>query len=171
MKVSKIVSEVLICFGFFALISTLVMRSAVANPPSSVVLTYDLNTQTLNVTVSHPGFTQSHYIATVEIRKNNAPETTGSYTSQPSETFTYSFSVVAIVGDNLAAKAICSIFGDNSGTITVQNSSQSNPNPDNPSPDTPNPTGIPGFPTFQLLFWAFIIVVGSIHVRRKSILC
>jgi hypothetical protein len=98
---------------------TLHPGAAVAHPPGAVMLTYDLPSQTLQVTITHTRFSDSHYINKLEIKKNGNLVSLKEYKSQPAETFTHPFKVTAVAGDILEATAHCSKFGSKSGKLTV----------------------------------------------------
>lgn len=93
-----------------------------AHAPSEVALSYDQENQTLNVTTVHKVSSPAgHYVARVEIFKNDQKILSHDYTSQPSASgpFTYSYAVNASSGDVLKAKAFCSIAGSKSGELKV----------------------------------------------------
>ena len=100
-----------------------------ATTPSSVDLAYDIGTQTLSVTISHPvADPNTHYIKTVEIKKNSQSLIVYNYTSQPTtSSFTYTYSVEALAGDVIEATATCSIIGSKSGSGTASTSLQDLP--------------------------------------------
>ncbi len=103
-------------------LSALLSIPAQAHPPSEVGLRYDLENQTLNVTVLHKVSSPSgHYVARVDIFKNDEKILSNEYTSQPSvsDPFTYSYAVNATSGDVLKATARCSIAGSRSGELKV----------------------------------------------------
>jgi hypothetical protein len=92
-----------------------------ADAPKDVTLQYDLSTQTLSVTITHPSsFTGFHHIKTVEIKKNSTVSSTTNYETQPGESpFTYTYKVAAAEGDKLEVTATCSLSGSKTATITV----------------------------------------------------
>lgn len=96
-------------------------KPVLAHDPTAMKLEYDLDNQTLSVTITHlVADPNSHYIYKVEIRKNGAPYLTEEYISQPTtSTFTYTYSVTAIDGDVLKVTADCSIGGSITGTLDV----------------------------------------------------
>lgn len=97
------------------------LPTAVANPPQSVALEYDLAAGQLNVTIGHVSVdTSTHYVAQVVIEKNAVVNITANYTSQPTnDIFTYTYNISAVDGDVLKATARCSLFGETSGSLTV----------------------------------------------------
>ena len=66
-------------------------QSSYATAPKSVDLTYDMNTQTLSVTINHPTlFASMHHIKYVEIKKNGVTINKNKYGTQPTDSiFTY----------------------------------------------------------------------------------
>ena len=104
-----------------------------AHPPQDMTLTYNIDTITLDVTITHQVINPNdHYIYKVDIKKNDVLILTENYGSQPStSTFTYSYSVDANVGDQLKVTAYCSIAGSITRQITVSE------NGDNLPPNAP----------------------------------
>jgi hypothetical protein len=90
-----------------------------AHPPGAVMLTYHLPSQTLQVTITHTRFSDSHYIGKLEIKKNGNLVSLKEYKSQSAEAVTYPFKVTAVSGDILEVTATCSKFGSKSGKLTV----------------------------------------------------
>jgi hypothetical protein len=93
--------------------------TASANAPKEVKLTYDVSSRILQATITHTPPSESHYVQKVEIKKNGEVVTLQEYTSQPSDTFTYSYKVEAVAGDILEVKASCSRFGSRTAKLTV----------------------------------------------------
>lgn len=112
-----------ILIGSFMIAAVVLMSlqpgTASAHSPSKVMIAYDLPTQTLQVTITHTRFSDSHYIHKLDIKKNGNLVSLQEYKSQPSETFTYTFKVTAVAGDVLEVTAYCSRFGSKSETLTV----------------------------------------------------
>jgi hypothetical protein len=102
-----------------AVFLTLCPQAAIAHAPREVKLDYDLTAQSLKATITHTGFSDSHYINKVEIRKNGNLVSLQEYKSQPSETFVYSYKVTAGAGDTLEVKAYCSRFGSKAEKLAV----------------------------------------------------
>ena len=93
-----------------------------ANPPQDVKLAYDLNSQTLTVTITHyaPAQTRGHYVKSVEIWKNGIAVSTNTYDSQPGPAiFEYNYKVSAARGDTLKVTATCSRKGNKTATLEV----------------------------------------------------
>jgi hypothetical protein len=93
--------------------------AAGAHAPGSVALGYDLSSQTLQATITHTRFSDSHYIDKVEVKKNGNLVSLQAYKSQPTEAVVYSYKVTAVAGDVLEVKAYCNKFGSRTQKITV----------------------------------------------------
>ena len=102
------------------MVISLIPRGGGAHSPKEVLLSYDLETKVLSVTVTHTRFSAGHYIDKVEIMKNGTTISSHSYTNQPSETFSYTYKLDAAQGDVIEVKATCNKFGSASGKITVE---------------------------------------------------
>ena len=91
-----------------------------ATSPQDVKLEYDVGTQMLTVTITHPSsFPNYHYIKYVEI-KNGASSIKNTYEKQPDQdTFTYTYRVPAAEGETLEATATCSMYGYKTVNLTV----------------------------------------------------
>jgi hypothetical protein len=92
-----------------------------AHPPSGVSCSYDFHSQTLRVTVDHVvEDPTSHYIESVELRRDGALVATSHYDSQPSkDQFEYVYRISAEPGDVLSATAHCSLSGAETGQASV----------------------------------------------------
>ena len=93
--------------------------TAGAHGPKEVKLAYDIGSKTLEATITHTPHSESHYIQKVEIKKNGEVVTLQEYSSQPTETFTYSYKVEAVAGDVIELKASCNRFGSRTEKLTV----------------------------------------------------
>jgi hypothetical protein len=123
MRLKKSGGKRIISIGFLmfsaAVFLTLYPGVVSAHSPREVKLDYDLTAQTLKATITHTGFSDSHYINKVEIRKNGNLVSLQEYKNQPSETFAYSYKVTAGAGDVLEVKAYCSKFGSKAEKLAV----------------------------------------------------
>ena len=91
-----------------------------AHNPSNMILEYNSNTNTLSVTITHTSSNfNSHYINEVIGTKNGGQIINESYTSQPSNTMVYEYSVNAINGDVIQVTATCTQAGIITRSITV----------------------------------------------------
>jgi hypothetical protein len=106
---------ILAAFAFF----TFYPATAGAHPPKEIKLVYDVVSKTLQATITHTNFSASHYIDKVQIKKNGEVVTLQEYSSQPTETFTYSYKVEAVAGDVIELKVSCSRFGSRTESLTV----------------------------------------------------
>jgi len=117
-KTSRIIFFIVSIFTVFMVMS-LIPAGVGAHSPKKVVLSYDLEANVLDVTVTHTRFSAGHYIKKIEIMKNGTSVASHSYTNQPSETFTYTYKLDAVQGDVIKVKATCNKFGSASGKLTV----------------------------------------------------
>ena len=100
-----------------------------AHPPQGMTLEYNLDTDTLDVTIVHNSPAPTvHYINKVDIEKNDVLVLSQNYDSQPSTTsWTYSYNIEAEPGDILKVTAYCNIQGQITKSITVEDPAQDNP--------------------------------------------
>lgn len=106
---------------------------ATAHSPQDMQLAYDLETQNLDISITHivtdPG---NHYIYQIDIEKNDVLLLSEQYSSQPTvSTFTYNYTVNASVGDVLTVTGLCSITGSIQQTLSITNETE------NKAPKTP----------------------------------
>ena len=96
-------------------------QSSYATAPKSVDLTYDMNTQTLSVTINHPTlFASMHHIKYVEIKKNGVTISKSKYGTQPTDSiFTYTYNMPAEKGDVFEVTATCNLWGHKTSTLVV----------------------------------------------------
>ena len=94
---------------FALLVSSIYTMPVEATEPSDIVLTYDFDSQTLTVNVSHyVSNTKTHYIETIEIKNNDISILNRTYVNQTYNWGVYdSFTVAADVGDNLTVTPTC----------------------------------------------------------------
>lgn len=123
-KVRKILTTWLprvVFWLILVLVWTLPAGEAQATAPSSLKLSYDAATRTLQVTITHPSsFPTSHYIKNVEIRKDGTTLLSQDYKSQPdAPAFSYSYHIQAAPGDILEVKATCSLWGSRTKKLTI----------------------------------------------------
>jgi hypothetical protein len=85
---------------------------AAANPPSAMSLAYDPAVSVLSVTITHPPLGMNgHYINEVTVSVNGNRVNDSVYTSQPSDTFTYTYPLALRPGDVADVTATCSLSG------------------------------------------------------------
>jgi hypothetical protein len=106
---------------FFAAILYLNPSPAFANPPQSIVLAYNSDTQILSVTITHKSsFPSFHYIKYVEIIINGKNASSNTYENQPDNlTFTYTYKIPALEGDAFGVTGTCSLWGHKTVSYTV----------------------------------------------------
>jgi desulfoferrodoxin (superoxide reductase-like protein) len=92
-----------------------------ATSPQDMKLEYDVGTQMLAVTITHPSsFPNYHYIKYVEIKKDGADVMKNTYKNQPdTDTFAYTYKVPAAEGETLEVTATCSVNGYKTVNLTV----------------------------------------------------
>jgi hypothetical protein len=102
-----------------------------AHSPSDMQLVYDIDTQDLNVTITHVvSDPNSHYVYKVEIEKNSVLIDTYIYDNQPTtDTFSYNYTIETVDSDELTVTAYCNIVGSIERSIIIII--------DNHPPDTP----------------------------------
>ena len=137
---------------FVALIS--MPYTVYANAPSSMTVSYNLETQDLLVTITHPvNDLTTHYIKEVKIEKNGVLYNTSLYESQPDlNSFTYTYTVNATIGDTIDATASC-IQG---GSKTIQHTVAIN-----------NGEGKKSTPGFEIIVLLGALVISLAILRRK----
>ena len=108
-------------FGFLFFISVLLTLGQVkGHNPSSMTLAYNSNTDTLSVTISHSSANfNTHYIFEVNVTLNGGQAVDQGYTSQPSNSFTYDYVLIAMDGEVIEVTARCTQAGIITRAITV----------------------------------------------------
>jgi hypothetical protein len=125
-----------------------------ANAPSSMTIAYNLETQDLRVTITHPVNDQTtHYIYEVKIEKNGVLYNTSFYDSQPDQnSFTYTYKVNATTGDIIDVTASC-IQG---GSKTIQHTIAIN-----------NDESKKSTPGFEVIILLGAVLITLTMLRRK----
>jgi desulfoferrodoxin (superoxide reductase-like protein) len=110
-----------ICFALLAATMVLTYPAVTqAHAPKDLALTYDNQSQNLQVKITHETSWKSHYVGKVVVKKNDKVVETYEYTSQPDpKEFTYTYKVEAASGDVIEVTAACNIFGSKKATITI----------------------------------------------------
>ena len=114
-----------------ALVVSFLIPPVSAHSPSGMSLTYNELSKELRLAITHavpnPG---EHYIKEVSISINGKVVNNSRYTSQPApDTFTYTYPVETVTGDEIKVTATCSLAGsitrtlNNSGPIASASSS------------------------------------------------
>jgi len=119
------------------LVVCLLILPVSAHSPSGMSVTYHESSKELLVSITHavpnPG---EHYIHEVTVSINGKVVNESRYTSQPApDTFTYTYPVETVTGDEIKVTATCSLAGSlsrtlyNSGPITSTSSSSPDSQP------------------------------------------
>jgi hypothetical protein len=114
--------QIFICSLILFAVCLIYPQMSLANPPRNVQLSYDSNSQMLEVTITHKSpFPNFHYIKIVEIKINGNIVSTNRYKNQPDKaTFAYSYKVPAKAGETIEVKASCSLYGSKIINLNVQ---------------------------------------------------
>ena len=125
-----------------------------AHAPTGITVSYNLETQDLRVTITHPVSDQTtHYIKEVKIEKNGVLYNTSLYDSQPdSNSFTYTYQINATTGDTIDVTASC-IQG---GSKTIQHTIAIN-----------NGESKKSTPGFEIIVLLGALVISLAILRRK----
>jgi len=120
-KINKSRFYAIITLIFLTTITLISFQNVSAHSPSDLNLTYDIDTQKLNVTISHQvANPDSHYIYSIEIIKNGNIIKTHNYDNQPdTASFTYTYDVNATIGDIIEVSTFCNQGGTRNKQITV----------------------------------------------------
>jgi len=121
MKTFMVKSNFLRAVLFIFLVLCFIPQLSYATAPKSVDLAYDMDTQTLSVTINHYTLSAgSHYIKYVEIKKNGEVNSKNEYGSQPKgPIFTYTYKIAAAKGDVFEVTATCNLWGHKTSTLTI----------------------------------------------------
>lgn len=111
--------------------------NVIAHPPIDMSLEYDIDTDSLIVTITHETPAPTiHYINKIDITKNEVLFLSEEYTSQPTnDIFSYTFNPDASFGDFIEVTAYCNIQGILTRSITIEDPNQDDP----PEIDIKNP--------------------------------
>jgi len=111
---------------------------AAATPPSAMSLAYDPAVSVLSVTITHPPLGMNgHYIKEVAVNVNGKSVNDSVYTSQPSDTFTYTYPLALRPGDVVDVTAMCSLSGSAARTYTMPAASSPSSQVSQPAAPTP----------------------------------
>ena len=103
--------------------------SVLAHPPIDLSLEYDIDTDSLIVTITHETPAPDlHYVNRVDIKINDVLFLSQEYTSQPTnDVFSYTYNPDSSFGDVIMVTAYCNIQGSITRTITIEDPNQDNP--------------------------------------------
>ncbi|MFW9835171.1 MAG: hypothetical protein ACFFEK_14320 [Candidatus Thorarchaeota archaeon] len=137
------------CFVFVITLTLLIgvvhVTPVMASEPEDMHLVYDFDSQTLMVNVSHytPN-TKTHYIEIIEILKNGVFFMNRTYENQSVNWGVYdTFSVSAVVDDNLTVTATCSKGYSLTRWLIVTSGTSTNPPPTDTTTSSTEPTDNP----------------------------
>ena len=101
----------------------------IAHPPTDMSLDYDIDTDSLIITITHETPAPDlHYINRIDIRKNDVLLVTQDYSNQPTnDIFSYTFNPDASIGDVIMVTAYCNIQGSITRTLTIEDPNQDDP--------------------------------------------
>ena len=109
MSAKRLKLRILTIMAFVVFTSFISIPTGLALVPSDVQLTYEFQSQTLTVNVTHVGQNKNDYIATIEIFKNEVSVLNRTYTNQSADWGVLdTFSVSAVISDNFTVTATCS---------------------------------------------------------------
>lgn len=130
-----------------------------AHSPSTMSLSYDVEDQVLNVTITHVvNDPNTHYIDSITVKVNGTEVLSKSYTSQPSSSnFMRSFDILANEGATIEVRATCSVSGSLSKSTTVSAGSEKTSN-----------TGDQTIEGFTGIFWMICLASFIIFIRIKK---
>jgi hypothetical protein len=100
-----------------------------AHPPVDMSLEYEIDTDSLIVTITHETPAPDlHYVNKIVIMKNDVEFLTEEYTSQPTNAvFSYTFNPDASIGDVIMVTAYCNIQGSITRMLTIEDPNQDDP--------------------------------------------
>ncbi|TFG28346.1 hypothetical protein EU527_17425 [Candidatus Thorarchaeota archaeon] len=113
-----------IVFSTILMVSLLILGGAqptMAHSPSNIDLAYVYDTQTLLVEIQHDvSNVNTHYIERIEVSVNSVLNQSRDYTNQQNLIgMSDSFVVPAEIGDVISVRAICSVSGQLTETLTL----------------------------------------------------
>jgi len=146
LKIRRLIITILI----LSLIVSIFTSNVYAHPPSNMNLTYDVETQNLEVEISHQvSGPNSHYIINIVMKKNGISYKTFNYTNQPSTNkFTYTYDVDAQEDDIIEITANCNQGGQISKQLTVTTGESES-----------NDSSTPGFELFLVIIGVILIFI------------
>ncbi len=151
----KVINMLVLTTIFAILIGLNYSMIGVAHPASEMSLSYDKNTNILEVKITHQvSDAESHYIDNVTISINDEKYETYEYFSQPtSSSFTYNYNLSLSEGDKVEVYTHCNLGGDLTEELTVTKDS-------NKSSD--KPFSLEGLVYYSILGLPFIVHLGII---------
>jgi hypothetical protein len=110
---------VILCIAAAILAVFLVIPPVSAHPPSDMSVTYHEISKDLQVSIMHAvPDPREHYIKEVTVTINGKVVNYSRYISQPApDTFTYTYPISTVTGDEIKVTALCSLAGSISRTL------------------------------------------------------
>jgi hypothetical protein len=148
----------------FFLIATFVLFSLVlssinvyAHSPSDMNLTFNNTTKELEVKINHQvSDPNSHYVYSIVVKINGVTNLSEDYTSQPGNSFTYTYENIETNEDDIIeVTALCNQGGSISRQLTVTSSDVSESDENGSTPG------------FELLLFIITIIALLIIIRKK----
>jgi len=135
-----------------------------AHTPGPMTLDYNMDTDTLTVTVTHvTADVNTHYIYEIVVLKNSVQVDIATYTSQSDSSQVIEiFTIAAEEGDVLSVTAKCSVSGQKTEELTV--SASETTTTDTTSSTTTTSTGTMDYTIIMLLTSTAIVVIGVVLV-------
>lgn len=165
MKISKKNSIFVISLFFFLTLS-ISATNVQAHSPSITNLEYDSSANMLSVSFSHyVGGDPDHYVNLVRISVNGTEILSEPYTSQPGDTFQYTYNIDANTGATIQVSAFCSQSGSDTQTMTVSDTTDSNGGGDEGGQN--GETTIPGYFGIGLVSLVSILTIVFVPTLKK----
>jgi hypothetical protein len=166
MKISK-KNSIFVISLFFFLILSISATNVQAHSPSITNLEYDTSAGTLSVSFSHSvGGDPDHYVELVQISVNGTEILSETYTSQPGDTFQYTYNIDANTGATIQVSAFCSISGSDTQTMTVGDTTDPNGGGDDDGGQN-GETTIPGYLGIGLISIVSILTIVLVPTLKK----
>lgn len=137
MRLRKLAFAIVIVITMTMLSSLVYITPVMAIEPDEMHIVYDFDSQTLTVNVSHFSINKNDIIETIGILKNDIFYMNRTYENQSNNEWVYdTFSVSAVVDDNLTVTAFCSKGYSLTTWVVVTSTTATN----SPPPDTTTTT-------------------------------
>lgn len=139
---------------FFSITTSTMTYPVCAHAPATLTVSYNPETQDLQVTISHQvNSPTNHYISKIEIKKNAEIYNTSIYTNQPTtDSFSYTYQVDATTGDVIEVYTLCNQGGSKTAQYIVEQDNNE------------NDTSTPGY---ELILLLGAVIICLILLRKK----
>lgn len=143
-----------------------------AHPASDMNVSYDLENQTLDVSITHyVSDSQSHFIENITIRKNDKIIDIKLYSSQPTNSsFVYTYDVNASKGDKIEVFSDCNLGGSLTEQITIDSKDASTDDQQLTIQDITyySLLGIPFIVYLGLVTLIFFIIAAALPILKQK---